>query len=578
VDGKAVPESTIGSSAALRKGAFWLILLRFAGVVGGLLVVVIRAGPIAAGSPEALLDNLLESQSILCLFLASVGILNVLYLLVYRRVSSPEGFVSTQLFTDIFLLAILIYLTGGPGSVFTHFYFAVILAASLLGKGRSSLVCASVAGGLLVTIVVLFAVLRKEQLPGVGQWYVERPIDLIYFVSYLIIPVFAFYVVAVLSNLLAARLSTLRLVNDRVLRTMAEAVVICDKDHDILLFNLEAKRLFGFPENADLEGKPVEEVFKRESDKDIHLLLTTPEEAHREIALNKRTGEVRPLEAKTAVITSYHNQPIAVVCLLSDMTLRRVAEETERRNQRLEAVREMAMGIAQELRRPVASILGILVDLDKCTGEIAKARPLIDRMRTEVERQESILAEFAEFSGKGDLQFVQADLVDLVHEAIDKLRVRVIRSSIHQVQFDLPDALTCFCEPEQTRRAIFHVCQNAIEAMPDGGRLLIRGRPLARESPSTKAMVDGVLLEFYDEGKGMPPEAHEKVFEPFYGSKSGAAGLGLTIAQRVIRAHGGEIAFESRVNYGTTFTIWLPSDPRPRAALEGVLHAGAGPG
>jgi PAS domain S-box-containing protein len=425
------------------------------------------------------------------------------------------------------------------------------------------------ASGLLLLIVVLFAVLTKEQLPGVGHWHVERPTDLVYFVSYLVIPVFAFYVVAVLSNLLAARLSTLRLVNDRVLRTMAEAVVICDKDHDIILFNLEARRLFGFPENADLEGRPVEEVFKRESDKDIRLLLTTPEEAHRELALAKRTGEVRPLEAKTAVIASYHNQPIAVVCLLSDMTLRRVAEETERRNQRLEAVREMAMGIAQELRRPVAAILGVLVDLDKCTSEIARARPLIDRVRKEIERQESILAEFAEFSGKGDLQFVQADLVNLVHEAIEKLRVRVIRSSIHQVQFDLPEALTCFCEPEQTRRAIFHVCQNAIEAMTDGGRLLVRGRPLARESPSTKAMVDGVLLEFYDEGTGIPPEAHEKVFEPFYGSKSGAAGLGLTIAQRVVRAHGGEIAFESRVDYGTTFTVWLPSDPRPREALEG---------
>lgn len=563
-----MPESTIGSSAALRKGGLWLILLRFLGVIGGSLVVAIKAGQIAGQGELAFTSALLKSQGILCVFLACVAVLNVIYLAIRRRMGSPDRFVSVQLFTDLFLLAILIYLTGGPGSVFTHFYFAVILAASLLGAGRSSVVCASMASGLLVVVVVLFALLSRDQLVGVGYWYVERPVGLIYFVSYLVIPVLAFFTVAVLSNLLSARLSTLRLVNDRVLRTMAEAVVICDKDSDLILFNTEARRLFGYPADAELEGRPVGEVFKRDSDQDIRALLTTPEEAHREIALVKRTGEVRPLEVKTAVITSYHDQPIAVVCLFSDLTLRRVAEEAERRNERLGAVREMAVGIAQELRRPLASILGSLVDLEKCTLDTAKAKPLIEKVRTEIERQEGILAEFAEFSRKGDLEFIQTDLNRVVHEAVEKLRTRVIRPSLHEVQLDLPENLNCFCEPEHTRRAIFHVCQNAIEAMPEGGRLLVRGRPQARQSATTQAMVDGVMLEFYDEGKGIPPEAHEKVFEPFYGTKSRSAGLGLTIAQRVVRAHGGEIAFQSRTDYGTTFTVWLPADPRPQEPYQ----------
>jgi len=563
-----VPESTTSSSAALRKGILGLILLRFLGVAGGFLVVALKAVQIAGQGELAFTFALVKSQGILCVFLVCVAVLNVVYLAVQRHVASPDRFVSVQLFTDIFLLAILIYLTGGPGSVFTHFYFAVILAASLLGAGRSSVVCASMASGLLVIVVVLFAVLSRDQLVGVGLWYVERPVSLIYFVSYLVIPVLAFFTVAVLSNLLSARLSTLRLVNDRVLRTMAEAVVICDRDSDIILFNTEARRLFGYPDEAELEARPVGDVFKRESDKDIRALLTTPEEAHREIALVKRTGEVRPLEVKTAVITSYHDLPIAVVCLFSDLTLRRVAEEAERRNERLEAVREMAVGIAQELQRPLASILGLLVDLEKSTLDTEKAKPIIDQVRAEIERQEGILAEFAEFSRKGDLEFIQTDLNRVVQEAVEKLRARVLRPGLHEVQLDLPESLNSFCEPEHTRRAIYHVCQNAVEAMPEGGRLLIRGRPQARESATTNAMVDGVLLEVYDEGKGIPPEAYEKVFEPFYGTKSRSAGLGLTIAQRVVSAHGGEIAFQSRTDYGTTFTVWLPADPRPQEPYQ----------
>jgi two-component system sensor histidine kinase PilS (NtrC family) len=542
-------------------------MLRFLAVIGGLLVVTIHAGNFISASDKISFTAGFAESAILFLFLAAVGATNGIYLAIHRSRKNVELFVFTQLVTDLFSLAILVYLTGGPGSLFTHFYFAVILAASLLGRSRSSVVCAGLAAVFQTVTVSLFAALKSKQLVGVSaSWYVERDVNLDYFVSFLIVPVLAFFIVAILSNHLAVRLSTLRLVNDRVLRTMKEAVVICDRNTHIILFNKEARDLFGFSEERELEGFRVNEIFKRDTDVDLCELLTTPEESHREILLHRRNGRAVPISVKTSVITSYHGLPIAVVCMFNDMSFFRAAEENERRIQRLEAIRELSTGMSHEMRHPLSTILSNLVDLEKRTLDIASAKPLIVLIQSELERLDGIVHEFAEFSRKGDLNFLETNLAQLAHEAAELVETHDIRSNSHEVALDFPGPLVCFCEPEQIRRAIYQVAQNGIEAMT-GGRLLIRGQKQSGKSDSTGAIVDGVSVEFYDKGKGIPEDKYEKIFEPFYGTKRGGAGLGLTLANRIIRAHGGEILFQSQIDVGTTFIIWLPANPRPQDAL-----------
>lgn len=561
-------DSTLGDPTALRRSIWWLIMLRFLGVIGGLLVVTIHAGNFISGSDKISFTAGFADSAILYLFLAAVGATNGVYLALHRSSKNVELFVFTQLVTDLFSLAILVYLTGGPGSIFTHFYFAVILAASLLGRSRSSVVCAGLAAVFQTVTVILFAALEGKQLVGVSvSWYVERNVNLDYFVSFLIVPVLAFFIVAVLSNHLAVRLSTMRLVNDRVLRTMKEAVVICDRNTRIILFNKEARDLFGFPEERELEGFRVDEVFKRDTDVALCELLTTPEESHREILLHRRNGRTVPLSVQTSVITSYHGLPIAVVCMFNDMSFLRAAEENERRIQRLEAIRELSTGMSHEMRHPLSTVLSNLIELEKRTYDVPRAKPLIVIIRSELERLDGIAHEFAEFSRKGDLNFLETNLAKLAHEAAELVETHDIRSNSHEVALDFAGPLVCFCEPEQVRRAIYQVAQNAIEAMPEGGRLLIRGQKQSRKSDSTGANVEGVSIEFYDKGRGIPEDKYEKIFEPFYGTKRGGAGLGLALASRIIRAHGGEISFQSRLNVGTTFIIWLPANPRPQDAL-----------
>jgi signal transduction histidine kinase len=91
---------------------------------------------------------------------------------------------------------------------------------------------------------------------------------------------------------------------------------------------------------------------------------------------------------------------------------------------------------------------------------------------------------------------------------------------------------------------------NAVEAMPTGGRLLVQ--TARTQQPA------GIEIEFVDEGVGIPPDQLDRLFDPFYTTKTDSLGLGLFISQSIVQQHGGHIEVRSRQGEGTTLTVWLP--------------------
>ena len=102
-----------------------------------------------------------------------------------------------------------------------------------------------------------------------------------------------------------------------------------------------------------------------------------------------------------------------------------------------------------------------------------------------------------------------------------------------------------------------NLINNAREAMPGGGILEL----------ATAVEGDRLRLDFRDTGGGIPEKDRKSIFEPFFTTKADGTGLGLSVCYAIVKAHGGEISFESDPNIGTTFTIWLPvaKDDRPPA-------------
>jgi signal transduction histidine kinase len=133
------------------------------------------------------------------------------------------------------------------------------------------------------------------------------------------------------------------------------------------------------------------------------------------------------------------------------------------------------------------------------------------------------------------------------------------------------------CDPEQLRQVFLNLALNAVQAMPRGGKLAVSTRlardelAVWREAPRRS---DSVEVRFRDTGPGVPEEAREHIFVPFYTTKEKGTGLGLAICQRIVKAHGGSIVVRSGPGPGAEFVISLPAlweekaEPRPEDRAE----------
>src|SRR5206468_1970589 len=113
------------------------------------------------------------------------------------------------------------------------------------------------------------------------------------------------------------------------------------------------------------------------------------------------------------------------------------------------------------------------------------------------------------------------------------------------------------------KQVFINLTLNAVQAMPDGGRLTVRTRrpqnPLELSDASPRYTADMVEVRFADTGAGIPEEAKDRIFIPFYTTKSKGTGLGLAISQRIVKAHGGSIEVQSRLGEGSEFILRFPS-------------------
>jgi signal transduction histidine kinase len=112
------------------------------------------------------------------------------------------------------------------------------------------------------------------------------------------------------------------------------------------------------------------------------------------------------------------------------------------------------------------------------------------------------------------------------------------------------------------RRALLNLVQNALDAMPGGGTLIVAGHSMATH----------VQIQVRDTGSGIPAKQLTQIFEPLYTTKPGGTGLGLYIVQQIVAAHGGQVTVESIEGQGTTFTLTLPrTPPAPLSSPEAAL-------
>ena len=216
------------------------------------------------------------------------------------------------------------------------------------------------------------------------------------------------------------------------------------------------------------------------------------------------------------------------------------------RNERLSAIGMLASSIAHELRNPLGVISNSAYYLKmklKSTDE--KVKKHLNILQKMVEESNKIISELLDFARIKSFSFEEANINNITTDALDNVELTENIILEKNLDAELP---IINVDPNRIQRAFQNIILNAVQAMPEGGKLEIK--TLAR-----KTMVE---IIFRDTGVGISEENLQKIFEPLFTTKSKGFGLGLAIVKDIIDKHGGTIEVESEVDVGTTFIVKLP--------------------
>lgn len=284
-----------------------------------------------------------------------------------------------------------------------------------------------------------------------------------------------------------------------------------------------------------------------------------------EVEITCKNGNVRHVIINAQLI---HHRVLAI---FTDITEREFLQNELLKVQKLESLGLLAGGIAHDFKNILTSILGNISFAQVFMDKAHKAHHPLEQAEKATHRAAELAGQLLTFAKGGDPVKKPVSVQRLVDESISL----VLRGTNVAASVDIPDGLhTIEADAGQINQTFNNIIINAVQAMPDGGRLTVKAENATLDGTNTLGLTPGkyVKLSFSDEGCGIPDKEQKQIFDPYFTTKSGGTGLGLSSAYSIITRHGGHIAVNSGVGCGSTFTIHLP------AIDEEPAEPGTGPG
>ncbi|HUO56945.1 MAG TPA: ATP-binding protein [bacterium] len=365
------------------------------------------------------------------------------------------------------------------------------------------------------------------------------------------------------------KLKTLLEYHHCVLASIKTGIIVARNDGRIRTFNSGARQITGFVE-AEMAEKPLGELPGGLAPVAAALKRTLEEEksfVQDHLELTTARSETIPVTLETSVLKGGNGEVIGAIATLRDMTLLRQMETQLLRSERFSALGEMAAGVAHEIKNPLNAISGFSRRLSAKLEDPA-LRKYADIIAEEVRRMDGIVNDVLEYSRPDHVNKAPSDMNQLLEETAHFLHEKIEAAGV-QVEWNLSPVLPQVeADIPKVRQVALNLILNALQAMPQGGKLSLKTRLIEGLVP--QAGNDGALFQQLflqqkmvavsvgDTGCGIPKENISKLFHPFFTTKITGTGLGLSICHKIIAAHGGNLDVESEVGKGSTFTFYLP--------------------
>jgi two-component system nitrogen regulation sensor histidine kinase NtrY len=335
---------------------------------------------------------------------------------------------------------------------------------------------------------------------------------------------------------------------ETILERIATGVVSIDAAGVVTMVNGAAARLLGLDQSA--VGRPASLVFERANLQALQAMVDAAARAKasptaQEIAMQRAEQELHLAAVATPLVGDTGSSD-GVVLVLDDVT-------PLIRTQKVAAWREVARRLAHEIKNPLTPIQLSAERLRRhFTDAPAGARALVDECTTtivgEVESLKGLVDEFSQFARMPSPRAALVDLHQLLVETLALYDGLLAEVTIER-RF-APDVKAVRLDPEQIRRVMINLVDNAAEAMERRGCIVVETQ--------RDTLNNVVRIIVADNGPGIPPAEREKLFLPYYSTKGRGSGLGLAIVRRIIAEHGGSIEAADNQPSGTRFTIELP--------------------
>lgn len=354
-----------------------------------------------------------------------------------------------------------------------------------------------------------------------------------------------------------------------------DAIYVRGLDGRIRYWNKGAERLFGWT-CQEAGGIGFEKLYHEE---DVPRLATIQAglmesgEWCGELRQTSKDGRVIAVLSRWKLIRDAHDTPQSILVINTDLTGRKKTEEQIQRTRRLESISTLTGGIAHDLNNALAPIL-IGVDLLRHHVTDPSVGHILSQMESSVKRGAEVVRQMLTFSRSTDKDFGPLPTKHVVEN------VAILARETFPHNITITSAVSADLWPvngnaSQLQEALIHLCDNAREAMPKGGTLVLRASNLTvdeayvRQAPDAK-MGPHVLIEVADSGRGIAPEIMDKIFDPFFTTKGigQGSGLGLSSALGLVKNHGGWIQVESHPDVGAQFRVYLPALPETAPKTE----------